>query len=186
MPYNPEILKQKAIEAIEKNKLIFIEDICAYIGIAKSTYYEHFPINSNDSNELSDLLEKNKINLKVSIRKKWFESDRDTGLMALYKLCSTPEEHKKLQQNYTDNTSSDGSMSPRDPFATRTCTMSPLAIPKSVPLSDTTTPPTVGNDAAVTAVSRGGDNCDNSALVTMASSIRMTTSLEVHSGGAAT
>ena len=107
MPYNPEILKQKAIEAIEKNKLIFIEDICAYIGIAKSTYYEHFPINSNDSNELSDLLEKNKINLKVSIRKKWFDSDRDTGLMALYKLCSTPEEHKKLQQNYIDHTTKD-------------------------------------------------------------------------------
>ena len=104
MPYDTKILKQKAIEAIEKNKLIFIVDICAFIGIAKSTYYEHFTIGSDDSNELSDLLEKNKITLKVSIRKKWFDSNRDTGLMALYKLCSTPEEHKKLQQNYTDHT----------------------------------------------------------------------------------
>ena len=116
MPYNTKILKQKAIEAIEKNKLIFVEDICAYIGISKPCFYDHFRPDSNDFNELSDLLEKNKISLKVSIRKKWFDSDRDTGLMALYKLCSTPEEHKKLQQNYTDVTTNNESLNV-DPFA---------------------------------------------------------------------
>ena len=105
MPYDTKVLKQKAIEAIEKHKLIFIEDICAYIGISKPCFYEHFKVGTNEYNELSDLLEKNKIQLKTAIRKKWFDSDRDTGLMALYKLCSTPEEHKKLQQNYTDVTS---------------------------------------------------------------------------------
>jgi len=102
MPYNTAILKQKAIEAIEKNKLIFVEDVCAYIGISKPCFYDHFKVDSNDFNELSEILEKNKIQLKTAIRKKWFDSDRDTGLMALYKLCSTPEEHKKLQQNYVD------------------------------------------------------------------------------------
>jgi len=100
MPYDTKILKAKAIEAIEKNKLIFVEDICAYIGISKPCFYTHFAVDSNDFNELTDLLEKNKIQLKTAIRKKWFDSERDTGLMALYKLCSTPEEHKKLQQNY--------------------------------------------------------------------------------------
>jgi len=102
MPYDTKILKQKAIEAIEKNKLIFVEDICAYIGISKPCFYDHFKIESNDFNDLIELLEKNKIQLKTSIRKKWFERNTDTGLMALYKLCSTPEEHKKLQQNYTN------------------------------------------------------------------------------------
>jgi len=104
MPYNTEILKAKAVEAIEKNKLIFVEDICAYIGISKPCFYDHFVVGSNDFNDLIELLEKNKIQLKTSIRKKWFERNTDTGLMALYKLCSTPEEHKKLQQNYTDVT----------------------------------------------------------------------------------
>ena len=103
MPYDTKVLKQKAIEAIEKHKLIFIEDICAYIGISKPCFYEHFKVGTNEYNELSDLLEKNKIQLKTAIRKKWFDSDRDTGLMALYKLCSTPEEHRKLQQTYVDN-----------------------------------------------------------------------------------
>lgn len=105
MPYDTKILKAKAIEAINKNKLIFVEDICAMIGINKSTYYVHFPVDSNDSNELSKMIEENKISLKVGLRKKWFESDNATTQMALYKLCSTPEEHKKLQQNYTDVTS---------------------------------------------------------------------------------
>jgi hypothetical protein len=107
MPYDTNILKQKAIEAIEKNKLIFVEDICAYIGINKTTYYVHFPIDSNDNNELSELLEKNKIALKVGMRKKWYDSENATMQMALYKLCSTDIEHKKLQQNYTDVTSKD-------------------------------------------------------------------------------
>ena len=102
MAYNTETLKARAIEVIKKNKLIFIEDICAMLGIAKSTYYEHFPPASNDSNELSNLLDENKISLKVGLRKKWYDSDNATTQMALYKLCSTSEEHKKLQQSYVD------------------------------------------------------------------------------------
>ena len=110
MPYNTEILKEKAIDAIKKNNLIFIEDVCAFIGVAKSTFYLHFPEGSDYSNELKEMLERNKIVLKSNIRKKWFERNTDTGLMALYKLCSTPEEHKKLQQNYTDFTTKDESI----------------------------------------------------------------------------
>ena len=105
MPYDTKELKKKAIEAIKKNKLIFIEDIAAMLGINKTTLYNHFPIDTDDFNELTTLLNENKISLKVSLRKKWFDSDNATTQMALYKLCSTPEEHKMLQQNYTDVTS---------------------------------------------------------------------------------
>jgi hypothetical protein len=105
MAYDTSVLKEKAIEVIKKHKLIFIEDIAAMIGINKTTFYNHFELNSNDFNELTSMLEENKISLKVSLRKKWFDSDNATTQMALYKLCSTSEEHKKLQQNYTDVTS---------------------------------------------------------------------------------
>ncbi len=97
-------LKAKAIEAITKNKLIFVEDIAAMCGCSKNTLYDKFPIDSDDFHELSKMLEENKISLKVGLRKKWFESDNATTQMALYKLCSTDTEHKKLQQNYTDLT----------------------------------------------------------------------------------
>ncbi len=112
MAYDTEVLKKKAIEAINRNKLLFVEDICAYIGINKTTYYVHFPIDSNDNNELSEMLEKNKIDLKVGMRKKWYDSENATMQMALYKLCSTPEEHKKLQQNYSDITSDGKQINP--------------------------------------------------------------------------
>ena len=102
MPYNTETLKQKAIETIKKNRLIFVEDVCAMLGIAKSTFYVHFPVGQDDSNELMNLINENRQVLKNSMRKKWFDSDNATLQMALYKLCSTDVEHKKLQQNYTD------------------------------------------------------------------------------------
>ena len=104
MPYDTKVLKQKAIEAIKKNKLIFIEDVCAMIGIAKSTYYDHFKENSDDSNELNTLLNENKISLKVSLRKKWFDSDNATTQLALYKLCSEPDELKRLSTSHVDMT----------------------------------------------------------------------------------
>ena len=104
MPYKTEELKQKAIDAIKKNKLIFIEDVCAMIGIAKSTYYDHFKEGSDDSNELNTLLNENKISLKVSLRKKWFDSDNATTQLALYKLCSEPDELKRLSTSHVDMT----------------------------------------------------------------------------------
>lgn len=97
-------LKAKAIEAINKNKLIFVEDVCAMCGVSKPTFYDRFPPESNDFNDIKELLEQNKIEIKVSIRYKWSKSDNPTAQMALYKLCSTKEEHKLLQQNYTDVT----------------------------------------------------------------------------------
>lgn len=103
MAYDKDILKAKAIEAIKKNKLIFVEDICAYIGINKTTYYVHFPIDSNDNNELSEMLEKNKIDLKVGMRKKWYDSENATTQLALYRLCATSDEHRKLNQAYVDH-----------------------------------------------------------------------------------
>ena len=102
MAYNTEILKAKAIEAIKKNRLIFIDDICAMIGISVPCFYDHFKVDSNNFKELRTLLDENKISLKVALRKKWFDSDNATTQMALYKLCSTKEEHRLLQQNYID------------------------------------------------------------------------------------
>ena len=110
MAYDKNILFEKAKEIIPKYKLIFIEDVCAYLGINKTTFYRHLPIESNEYNELSELLEKNKIEIKVSLRKKWFDSDNATLQMALYKLTSTDTEHKKLQQNYTDVTTNNESL----------------------------------------------------------------------------
>ena len=89
----------------------------AMCGISKDAFYRKFPVGSDDYDELREMLDENKIALKVGLRKKWFESDNATTQMALYKLCSTEIEHKKLQQNYSDITTKGEIIEVSDPFA---------------------------------------------------------------------
>jgi|SRR5690606_12777536 len=104
MAYDTGKLYEQAIEAIEENNLFFIEDIVAFIPCSKPTFYEHFPIDSNELNTLKELLDKNKVVEKVAIRKKLKTSDKAAELLALYRLLATPEEHQKLNQSYVDHT----------------------------------------------------------------------------------
>jgi hypothetical protein len=104
MAYKTEDLLQKAMEAIEKNKLFFIEDIIAYLPCHKSTFYEHFPNESDNYKRMLDALEKNRTELKVSMRSKWYKSNAPALQMALMKLIATPEELRKLSMNHTDIT----------------------------------------------------------------------------------
>jgi hypothetical protein len=104
MAYDRKKIFEQAKEQIVSKRLIFVEEVVAFIGIAKPTFYDFFPIDSNEMNELKGLIETNKISLKTSMRKKWYDSDNATLQMGLMKLIATPEEHKKLSQNYTDHT----------------------------------------------------------------------------------
>jgi len=103
MAYNKKRLFTQAIKAIEKNKLFFIEDIIALLPCSKPTFYDHFPPDSNEFNKLKEMLEKNKIDLKVSMRSKWYKSENATLQMALYKLTASPEEHRLLSTNYQES-----------------------------------------------------------------------------------
>lgn len=95
---------EKAKKAIIEHKLIFIEDIIAMIAIAKSTFYDYFPLDSNESNDLRQMLDENRINTKVKMRAKWEESESAALQMGLYKLLSTEEELKRLAMVYNDHT----------------------------------------------------------------------------------
>lgn len=95
---------EQAKEMIIKHKLFFIEDIVAFLPIAKKTFYEYYPIGSNECNELKGLLDNNKTELKVSMRSKWYKSDAPALQMALMKLICTDEERKKLSMNHQDIT----------------------------------------------------------------------------------
>lgn len=99
MAYDRVKIFEQAKEVIVKKNLLFIEDVVAFLPIAKKTFYEYFPLDSNESNELKEFLETNKINIKVSMRSKWYESDNATLQMGLMKLISTNEELRKLSMN---------------------------------------------------------------------------------------
>lgn len=104
MAYKTEDLFNTAIEQIKKNKLFFIEDIIAFLPCRKSTFYEHFPNDSDYYKRMFEELEQNRTELKVSMRSKWYKSNAPALQMALMKLIATPEELKKLAMNYTDVT----------------------------------------------------------------------------------
>jgi hypothetical protein len=104
MAYDKNKIFEQAKEVTVKHKLFFIEDIVAFLPISKTTFYEYFPPESNETNELKGLLETNRTTLKVSMRSKWYTSNAPALQMALMKLIATPEELKKLSMQYNDVT----------------------------------------------------------------------------------
>jgi len=108
MAFDRDKLYQQAETAIKENNLFFIEDVVAFIPCSKPTFYEYFPIDSNEFNDLKGLLEQNKIRTKSAIRAKLYKSPKASELLALYRLICTPEERKMLNQNYIELTGKDG------------------------------------------------------------------------------
>jgi hypothetical protein len=105
MAYDRNKVFEQAKEVIVKHKLFFVDDIVAFLPISKTTFYEYFPPESNETNELKGLLETNRTTLKVSMRSKWYTSNAPALQMALMKLIASPEELRKLSMQYNDLTS---------------------------------------------------------------------------------
>jgi hypothetical protein len=103
MAYDKKKIFEQAKEMIVKHKLFFIEDIVAFIPISKPTFYEYFPIESNEVNELKELLHLNRTELKVSMRSKWYKSNAPALQMALMKLIANEDELRKLSISYIDS-----------------------------------------------------------------------------------
>ena len=110
MAYNRDKIYQQAEEAIKKNNLFFVEDIVAFLPCSKQTFYDFFPLNSDELDTLKDLLDDNKVKTKSSIRAKLWKSNKASELLALYRLIATPEEHQKLNQSYVDHTTKGNSI----------------------------------------------------------------------------
>jgi hypothetical protein len=103
MAYDKQKIFEQAKEMIVKHKLFFIEDIIAFLPCDKTTFYRFFEPESNEYNELKGLLETNRIELKVSMRSKWYKSNAPALQMALMKLIATPDELKKLSMQYVES-----------------------------------------------------------------------------------
>lgn len=105
MAYDRKKIFEQSKEVIVKHKLFFVEDIVAFLPCAKQTFYDFFPVDSDELDELKELLNQNRTELKVSMRSKWYKSNAPALQMALMKLIATPEELKKLSMQYNDHTS---------------------------------------------------------------------------------
>jgi len=93
MAYKTAELEKKSLEVIRKHKLFFIEDIVSYLPCGKVTFYEH---KLNELNTIKEALEKNKTDIKIGLRDKWYKSDNATIQIALYRLICTEDERRAL------------------------------------------------------------------------------------------
>lgn len=103
MAYDTQELKEKSLSVIEEHQLYFISDVVAFLPCDKTTFYNHFPVDSNDFNDIRKRLDANKINDKVKLRRKWLKSDNATMQMGIMKLLSEDEELKKLAMEYKEH-----------------------------------------------------------------------------------
>jgi hypothetical protein len=103
MAYDRKKIFEQAKEAIEKYKLFFIEDVVAWLPIARSTFWEYYPDKSDEMDTLKELLEKNKVEVKSALRSKWFKGNNPLTQMALYKLIGTEEEYHRIASTKTEN-----------------------------------------------------------------------------------
>ena len=103
MAYDRVKIFEQAKEMIIKHKLFFVEDIVAFLPCAKPTFYDMFPPDSNELNELKELLEQNRVTLKVSMRSKWYTSNAPALQMALMKLIASPDELRRLSMQFVES-----------------------------------------------------------------------------------
>lgn len=96
MAYDKDKLFEAALKAIDDNKLCFIEEVVAYVGCSKTTFYDYFKIDSNEMDTLKEAIQKNRVHTKVKMRKKWEDSENATLQVALMKLIATNEEAHRL------------------------------------------------------------------------------------------
>ena len=104
MAYDRNEIFERAKKAVIDNSLYFIEDVIAFVPVSKSTFYEYFPADSDELDNIKELLDDNKIATKVKLRRKLEEGDKAAEILALYKLIGTDEERRALSMQQIDHT----------------------------------------------------------------------------------
>lgn len=93
MAYDREKLIEKSLEAIEEHKLIFLSEVIAFLPCSSSTFYNN---ELEKVEEIKEALNNQKIRAKVSMRRKWYNSESATLQMGFYKIVGTDHEAHRL------------------------------------------------------------------------------------------
>jgi len=103
MAFKTEDLIKSAIGILEKDKdIIFIDDLCVYLGISRQTYYDH---DLDKVDVIKKYMLSNKVAIKVKLRNHWAKCENPTTEMFLYKLAANEEELSKVNNTSTVNIS---------------------------------------------------------------------------------
>ena len=112
MAYNVEKLKELALEGILKDGLVWIEDVCAYMGISKTTFYK-YELNEVHEIKNAQLMERRKVKMSAykALQEQMNEDRNTTATLAVLKLAGNQDERDALNGKQTttiiNNTHSD-------------------------------------------------------------------------------
>jgi hypothetical protein len=93
-----EKMIQKILQIINEYSITTIKGVAAYLPFTRATFYN----NGFDKLDIiKDAIDNKKVELKESLRSKWFLSDNPTLQIALYKLLADETELKALNNSIT-------------------------------------------------------------------------------------
>ena len=96
-----EMIKEMEV-AIKAKKIAFFDHIFAYTTFSRASAYNR---NLDKLDSLRELINKNKVSAKNCMINNWISQKSNATLqIAAFRLMSTPEEHKLLNQQYIDHT----------------------------------------------------------------------------------
>jgi len=106
---------EKAIlETIAKNPIFKFKDIFVYYkGCSRATAYNH---NLDKLDSIKEALYSNRRKGVSSLLAKWLTSDNATLQLAAMRMICDTEEHRSLNQNYSDITSKGEKIENKDPL----------------------------------------------------------------------
>jgi len=96
MAYDPKELEKKALAAIEKHKLMFVEHIVAFLPCSRATFY-NLELDKLDS--IKKAVEEMRVSKKTKMLSNWINSETPSLQIAAMKMIS--EEHEAHRLNGT-------------------------------------------------------------------------------------
>jgi len=96
MAYDKKELEKKALAAIDKHKLMFIEHIVAFLPCSKTTFYA---LELNESDSIKKAVEEMRVSKKTKMLSNWINSETPSLQIAAMKMIA--EEHEAHRLNGT-------------------------------------------------------------------------------------
>ena len=88
------------LEAIQKYPIFSFNDIFIYyVACSRATAYNH---NLDKLDSIKEAIYKNRRKGVTSLKAKWLKSDNPTLQLAVMRLICNADEHRALNQNYTN------------------------------------------------------------------------------------
>lgn len=91
-----EAIFEKAKKIIVEENVLFIEHLISLLCISKFSFYNWYKRDSDEYNELKELIDNNVIKRKAKIYDNWADSDNPTKQISFIKVHGTAKEFSRL------------------------------------------------------------------------------------------